>query len=156
MRHRTLALLTRLGAALVVLGWQPTTPAAEPAGIAVIVAQGATVPELDRRELALIYERKKRFWPYGRRVSPVNLPATAPLRRAFSVAVLGHTPEELDEYWRDQYFHGELPPFVAGSEEATIRFVASTPGAIGYVSACAVDARVSVVMVVDQHLACAR
>ena len=130
--------------------------AAEPAGIAVIVARGSTLAELDRHDLALIYKRKKRFWPDGKRVAPVNLPAGQPLRRAFSVTILGHTPEELDEYWRDQYFHGELPPFVASSEEAAIRFVSSTPGAVGYVSACVADKRVAVLMVIDEGLPCPR
>ena len=110
----------------------------------------------DRHELALIYKRKKRFWPDGRRIAPVNLPASQAVRRAFSVAILGHTPEELDEYWRDQYFHGELPPFVASSEEAVIRFVASTPGAVGYISACLADKRIAVLMVIDEGLPCSR
>ena len=134
----------------------PAVYAAEPSGVAVLVARGTPVADLDRHELALIYKRKKRFWPDGRRIAPVNLPASQAVRRAFSVAILGHTPEELDEYWRDQYFHGELPPFVASSEEAVIRFVASTPGAVGYISACLADKRIAVLMVIDEGLPCSR
>jgi hypothetical protein len=152
-RPQTLFLL--LAGLLLVTGFVPAQ-AADPSGIAVIAARGATLPELDRRDLALIFKRKKRFWPDGRRVAPVNLPAGQNLRRAFSVSVFGHPPEELDDYWRDQYFHGELPPFVASSEEAVIRFVASTPGAVGYVSACLADKRVAVLMVIDEGLPCSR
>lgn len=137
-----------------VLALPAPSPAAESRSIAVIVAHGAAVGELDRRDLALIYKRKMRFWDGGTRIAPANLPAGHPLRRAFSLAVFGHTPEELDDYWRDQYFHGELPPYVASSEEAMIRFVANTPGAIGYVPECLVDKRVSVVMVVPDGVAC--
>lgn len=142
--------------AALVLGPVAATRAAEPHGIAVIVAHGAGPSEMERRTLALIYQRKMRFWEGGGRIAPANLPANHPVRRAFSQAVLGHTPEELDDYWRDQYFHGELPPFVASSEEAMIRFVAATPGAIGYVSECLTDKRVNVVMVIPDGPPCAR
>jgi ABC-type phosphate transport system substrate-binding protein len=138
------------------LGAAGLADAADPSGIAVIIAPGYTVRDLDRHELALIYKRKKRLWPDGRRIAPVNLPAGQNIRKAFSVAVLGHTPEEMDDYWRDQYFHGELPPFVASSEEAVIRLVATTPGAIGYVPACLADKRVSVVLTIDDGLPCPR
>lgn len=157
MRSRPLSRLRRLlarGLTGLILLTSPQADAAEPSGIAVIVAHGAAVTDLDRHDLALIYKRKRRFWPDGRRIAPVNLPAAQALRRAFSLAILGRPPEELDDYWRDQYFHGELPPFVASSEEAAIRFVASTPGALGYVFACLVDKRVTVVMVVDEGLPC--
>jgi ABC-type phosphate transport system substrate-binding protein len=128
---------------------------AEP-GISVIVAPSAAPPKLSRDELALIFKYKKRFWEDGRRIQAVNLAANHPLRRAFSMQVFGHSPEELDDYWRDMYFHGVLPPYVLASDEAVIRFVASTPGAIGYISHCFVDHRVSVVMQLDNGIACPR
>lgn len=125
-------------------------------GIAVIIAPGAVVPKISRDELALIFKRKKRFWEDGQRIQAVNLSASNPLRRAFSMQVFGRGPEELDDYWRDMYFHGVLPPYVLASEEAVIRFVASTPGAIGYISHCIVDHRVSVVMRLDNGSVCPR
>ncbi|WP_374479946.1 hypothetical protein [Zoogloea sp.] len=142
--------------AALLLGAASLADAAELSGIAVIVAPGSTLRDLDKHELALIYKRKKRLWPDGRRIAPVNLPAGQNIRKAFSVAILGHTPEEMDDYWRDQYFHGELPPFVASSEEAVIRLVATTPGAIGYVPACLADKRVNVVLTIDDGLPCPR
>ena len=128
--------------------------AAATGGIDVVVRRGADAGHVDRRELALIYQRKQRFWPDGRRVEPANLPATDPVRHAFSLAVLGHTPEELDDYWRDAYFHGELPPHVAASVEAVIRFVVANPGAVGYVPACRADARVTVILHLDDGPPC--
>jgi hypothetical protein len=74
----------------------------------------------------------------------------------FSTRIFGHNPEELEDYWRDMYFHGVLPPFVLASEEAVIRFVASTPGGIGYVSQCLVDSRVSVVVRLGTYSECPR
>jgi len=125
-------------------------------GIAVIMSESSTVSFLSNEKLALIFKRKRNFWDNGERIQPVNLPPAHPLRRAFSQQVFGRSPEELDDYCRDMYFHGVLPPFVLASEEAVIRFVATTPGAIGYVSACALDHRVTVVLRLDEGPVCAR
>lgn len=125
-------------------------------GLAVIVASEATQSKLSRDELALIFKYKKRYWENGRRIQAVNLPANNPLRRAFSTQILGHSPEELDDYWRDMYFHGVLPPYVLASDEAVIRFVSSTPGAIGYIANCLVDHRVRAIMRLETGTACPR
>jgi ABC-type phosphate transport system substrate-binding protein len=125
-------------------------------GIAVIMAEGSAASSMSSEKLALIFKRKRNFWDNGDRIQPVNLPPAHPLRRAFSQQVLGRSPEELDDYWRDMYFHGVLPPFVLASEEAVMRFVATTPGAIGYVSACTPDRRVAVVLRLDEGPGCAR
>ena len=156
---RTTGLKTRSArlALLALLAALPLAPAAAgPSGIAVVVARDSPEAAVDHRELALIYRHKKRFWPDGLRVTPVNLPDADAVRRAFSVAILGRSPDELDEYWRERYFHGELPPYVAGSPEAVIRLVASTPGAIGYVPSCIADGRVSVLLVIDAEVPCTR
>lgn len=114
--------------------------------IAVVVAPARAQAVLDRDAVALIYERKRLYWPDGARIQPVNLPAADPLRVQFTRSVLKLKPEQLDDYWNGLYFHGIRPPFVLGSGEAVLRFVAATPDAIGYVPACAVDARVQVLM----------
>lgn len=121
--------------------------AAEPERpIAVIVSRDHS-GILKLADVALIFRRKKLFWNEGLRVAPVNLPANHALRQAFSRIVLGSTPEEMEKYWNNMYFHGTSPPFVLSSEEAVIRFVTQTPGAIGYISFCNADARVKVTMV---------
>lgn len=114
--------------------------------IAVIVQPAPARTPLSKEELALIYRRKKLFWGDGARVIPVNLPASHSLRRSFSHLVLGVLPEDLEAYWNVQYFHGIAPPYVLTSEEAVLQFVATTPGAIGYVSATTVNAQVQVLL----------
>ena len=104
---------------------------------------------MGKSELAAIYRRKRNYWEDGTKIQPVNLPADNPTRRAFSKAVLGYAPEELEQYWNDRYFHGVLPPYVLSSEEAVLRFVAETPRAIGYVPYCDADKRVTVVLVIS-------
>jgi ABC-type phosphate transport system substrate-binding protein len=126
------------------------------ASFAVIVGPGVGARHLSAETLNLIFRRKQTFWADGSRIHPVNLPAGNTLRRNFSLHVLGMSPEALEEYWRDVYFHGVLPPHVLASEKAVVMFVGSTPGAIGYVSDCPADERVTVVMTVGDVPNCPR
>lgn len=123
---------------------------------AVITAPGVGEHHLTREAISLIFRRKQKYWENGKRIQPVNLPTTHPLRRTFSVTILGQTPEALEEYWRERYFHGVLPPFVLASEEAVILFVSTTPGAIGYVSVCVPEHGVDVVLMVGELPICPR
>jgi ABC-type phosphate transport system substrate-binding protein len=120
--------------------------------IAIIVAKTATQRILDNEQLERVYLRKTRFWSDGTRVTPVNLPAAHPLRLAFSRLVLRTLPEEQETYWNEQYFHGVTPPFVLDSEEAVVQFVATTPGAIGYVSETAVTSSLRVLFYLPQTM----
>ena len=120
---------------------------------AVITAPGVE-HRPSRESISLIFKRKQKYWENGTRIQPVNLPAAHPLRRAFSQNLLGQLPEDMEEYWRERYFHGVLPPHVLESEEAVILFVSSTPGAIGYVSNCIPEQGVSVVLMVGELPTC--
>lgn len=119
----------------------------------VIAPAGHAGARLALPELALIFKRKKLFWPGGRgRIQPANLPARDPARRQFSEAVLGARPEALESYWNEQYFQGIRPPHVLASGAAMLRFVAETRNAIGYVDACLpgiADAAVTVLGWID-------
>ena len=142
-----------LGSAAMLLAGAAVRAADAP--VLVVAAPGARPPALGLAELAQVYRRQRSFID-GQRVQPVNLPAAHPLRRWFSQQVLGQTPEEMEAWWRDRYFNGVLPPFVLASEEAVLRWVAATPGAIGYVSACAADRRVRTLLQLDGGPACGR
>lgn len=123
---------------------------------AVIAAPGATDHPLTPESVSLIFRRKQNYWENGTRIQPVNLPPAHPLRRAFSQAILGHRPEAMEDYWREMYFHGVLPPHVLASEEAVLIFVRATPGAIGYVSGCIPEQGVDVVLVEGDLPTCPR
>ena len=101
-------------------------------------------------DLSLIYWRKQLYWPKGQRIKPVNLRSEHPLRQQFSQTILGSLPKKQIDYWNGQYFNGILPPYSVNSEEAVLRYVAQTSGAIGYVDACHVDSRVKAVMWIEQ------
>ena len=132
----------------------PSAPGADTRSFAVIVAPDVGPHRLSRQTLSFIYRRKQNFWQDGTRIQPVNLPPNDPVRRAFSQCVLGEPPEATEDYWREMYFHGVLPPHVVASETAVILFVLATPGAVGYVSSCPSDSRVVVAMTIGNPPNC--
>jgi len=118
--------------------------------LAVVVAQGFDGKPPTVRELELIYKRKMLYWENGNRIYPVNLSLDSAWRRDFSLSVLKSLPDAQTQYWNNLYYHGISPPHVLLSEEAVLRFVSETKGAIGYVSACAADNRVKVIFWIDR------
>jgi hypothetical protein len=110
--------------------------------LAVIVPHNHSVHQLDANELSLMFWRKKLYWADGKRIQTLNYSANNPLRLQFSQSVLKSTPDSQTDYWNGLYFHGISPPHVVSSQEAMLRFVADTPGAIGYIDACKLDDRV--------------
>lgn len=140
----------RLAGLVLVLFASSTNGEGVAPAIAVIVGRGAASTGAISQTLVLgIFARKRQLWNDRSTIVPVNLPVAHTLRRNFSMWVFKKTPEEMQDYWSERYFHGVLPPPVLASEEAVMRFVASTPGAIGYVSVCSVDKRVEVVALIQ-------
>lgn len=113
-----------------------------------VAAAGSRLDKLSLDTVKLVFKRKSMVDTYGGRWIPVNLPAANPLRRMFSLSVFDALPEDMEEYWNEQYFQGINPPEVLSSEEAVLRFVASTPGAVGYIPASRADSRVKVLLLV--------
>lgn len=133
-----------LGLMLTLPAWANPPPA-----LAVVVAATRAAEPLEVDDLSLVYKRKKQFWHDGRRILPVNLPPDHALRRLFAREVLKLSLEAQEDYWNEQYFQGVLPPHMLRSEEAVARFVAETEGAVGYLSPCALDPRLRIVLLLD-------
>jgi ABC-type phosphate transport system substrate-binding protein len=128
--------------------------AEEPRPLAIIVssnAETAVIQQLSLRDLAPVYWKKKQYWQGGARIRPVNLHAEHPLRIYFSKVVLGSVPSEQGDYWNGLYFHGTTPPYSVQSEEAVLRYVSITKGAIGYIDACNLDDRVKPLLWIDDN-----
>ena len=111
--------------------------------IAVIAARSVPAVQMDAGILRDIYLKKIFVDDAGRKIIPVNLPVAHPLRLALSERLFNLSSAELQDYWNQRYFHGVTPPYVLASQDAVVRFVARTPGAIGYVARCQVDAMAS-------------
>jgi ABC-type phosphate transport system substrate-binding protein len=143
-KRRLLRALTGIGCLLASV--RPVW-AAQPQ-IAVITAAGGPHLTLDRTTLRNIYLKKVFIDDDHQRLNPVNLPTGSPLRNAFVQAVIRMPDPQLQDYWDREYFQGVSPPYVLGSQDAVVRFVAVTPGAVGYVALCHVDASVHVAMLI--------
>jgi ABC-type phosphate transport system substrate-binding protein len=114
--------------------------------IVIIVAQDAPELQLTTAALRDIYLKKIFLDDRNREFIPLNLPPDHVLRRAFSLALFSKNAQELQNYWNQRYFHGIAPPFVLGSTQAVVQFVAKTPGAIGYVTPCDLEPHVKPVL----------
>jgi ABC-type phosphate transport system substrate-binding protein len=139
----------RIAYALLVAMLSATFSALAVEPIAVITNVSNSMDTLSRDALKLIYLRKSQMDSEGNHWIPLNLPVTDPLRRSFSLSLFAMFPEEQEDFWNVQYFNGISPPKVMASEEAVVRFVASTPGSIGYVSKQKVDDRVKVLLLFE-------
>jgi hypothetical protein len=79
----------------------------------------------------------------GRRLMPFNYAPESPLRRRFDLLALGLSNAEVGRYWIDRRIRGQgLPPRIVPSQAMARGVVARLPGAIAYVTANELDARV--------------
>ena len=129
-----------LVAAALAAGILATPPGARAEdAIAVVVGRDSAVRTTSTDDLREIYLRRRRVWPDGRAVIPVNLPPDSAVRQRFSRLVLGRDVADLVPYWNARYFEGVTPPAVLPSPAAVRAYVAAEPSAIGYVPASEVD-----------------
>lgn len=111
----------------------------EQARLVVVVGRDSPLRAVTLDTVRAVFLRRQRLWPDGSRCMPVNLPADAPARLAFSQRVLGRLPGELVDYWNRLYFDGIRPPLVLRSADAVCAYVRTDPAALAYLPAGAVD-----------------
>jgi len=139
VRLMTLRLVDVLaGPALALLACAAVPPApavAQDLGFVVIVNEANPVTSLSLQELSDIFMRRTAQWADGgNAVHPVDQPAVAPVRDAFSRAVHGRSAAAVASYWGQQLFSGRaVPPPQRPNDRAVIAFVRGDAGAIGYV-----------------------
>ena len=114
-----------------------------------VIVHPERLTEVTPGQLAQIYLKKRRFWPDGEQIVPVNRESESFEREIFNNVVFGSLAENLRVYWNRQYFQGVLPPATLASDEAVKRFVANERSAIGYVDPAVVDGSVRVVLQLD-------
>jgi ABC-type phosphate transport system substrate-binding protein len=100
----------------------------------VIINPGVKGTQIRRAAVSSIFLREATGWGDGSPASPVDQSMRSPVRQAFSMRVLGKPIEGVQAYWNRCLSSGIWPPPVKSSDADVISFVASTPGAIGYVS----------------------
>jgi ABC-type phosphate transport system substrate-binding protein len=109
-------------------------PAAPGATLVIVLHKDNPVTSLPVSEVRRIFKKQTRMWPHGEPVVPVDWDATADIRQEFSKRVMNQTVREMADFWVQQNItQGLTPPSTLKSARAILRFVASVPGAIGYV-----------------------
>jgi ABC-type phosphate transport system substrate-binding protein len=100
----------------------------------VIVHPSVKGTQIPRAALSSIFLKQAAKWGDGTVAQPVDQSIRSSVRMSFSADVLGQGLVEVQVYWQRQIATGRLPPPVKTSDEEIVSYVASTPGAIGYVS----------------------
>jgi ABC-type phosphate transport system substrate-binding protein len=101
----------------------------------VIVNAKNPTDTVDRKFLQDTFFKRITRWPEDGIIQPVDQRPDSPIRRVFSEAVLSRSVMGVKSYWQQLIFSGtDVPPPELGDDEEVVRFVARTPGSIGYVS----------------------
>ena len=134
-------------AALLVLLWA-MCPSAQAPEFVIIVNKANPVKTLPVSDLRRIFLKQSRMWPHAEPMVPVDWDSTSAIRQVFSRTVLNRSVREVAEYWVQQSMtQGLSQPSTQRSARAVLRFVASVPGAISYVSPASVHDTVAVIKV---------
>lgn len=113
--------------------------AADAAPLAIVVGRSSPVTAVSLDQLRDIYLRRRRVWPDGAPVAPINLPPDSPVRARFSRRVLGRAPADLLSYWNARYFEGITPPLILQTPAAVRAYLQRQPEAIAYLPLDEVD-----------------
>jgi ABC-type phosphate transport system substrate-binding protein len=130
--RRPRLLLAVLAVAVLTAG--PGQHVSAAAAFRVIVHPQVKGSEIPRAVLSSIFLKQALKWGDGRPAVPVDQSVQSAVRRVFSNEVLRQGIVEVQVYWQRRITAGQVPPPVKASDEEILAFVASTPGAIGYVS----------------------
>lgn len=124
----------KLAAAAVLVVFAPLGVAAQT--YRVVVHKDHPATSIERKELANIFLGMKTKWESGVAVAPVEQSLRSTVRAEFAREILKRSPSAVLEYWKRELQRGtKRPPGVKPTDSDVIGFVASKPGAIGYVSA---------------------
>ncbi|MCB2210720.1 substrate-binding domain-containing protein [bacterium] len=126
--------LSRLSVLLIVTLLLFVASVSQASGVVVIVNPNVEDSSLDKDLLTRIYQGKVSRWHSDSKVVPVML-KDGPTHETFTTDYMGTTPSRFRTYWKQAVFSGRgIPPKSFDSELELVKYVASTPGAIGYVS----------------------
>jgi phosphate transport system substrate-binding protein len=118
-------------------------------GLAIVVNPKNPIDDVRLAELREIFSGDRRWWSHQRRVRLVAMPAAATERQTVLRVLYQMSKSDLDKYFFLGVFRGDFAPNLTTVATAgdVKKFVASTPGAIGYLRASDVDHSLKVVRV---------
>lgn len=121
------------------------------APLAVIVQPGSPVKQLSKAEVVNLFLGRQKHLAAGLPALPVDQVSPESTWAEFYRLLVDKELSQINTYWARLHFSGQSrPPRRFQSSEDVLNFVASHPGAIGYVEEGKVDRRVRVVHVLKQ------
>ncbi len=107
--------------------------------------------KISKANLSALFTGKTSRWGDKAEARPVDQSARAPVRRAFTAAIIGLSLGELQLYWQKRIATDHVfPPPTKSSDAEVLGYVASHAGAIGYVAPdTVIPETVKVLAVVD-------
>ena len=119
------------------------------AQVAVIANKSVAESKIDVSKATNIYLLKDKKWSDGKAVIPFTLKSDNNASSKFFDAI-GKSSMEMKKIWMKLQLTGEgQAPEGLSSEEEVLNKVASTPGAIGFVSAAKVNDNVKVILTIN-------
>jgi ABC-type phosphate transport system substrate-binding protein len=111
----------------------------------VVIVNPANSASLDKEQIAKIFLGQSKTFPGGSEAIAVDQPSGS-TREDFGNKVLEKNPGQLKALWARQIFTGGAkPPKELGGDDEVMKFVASTPGGIGYVDSAKANKTVKIV-----------
>lgn len=104
-------------------------------GMIFIVNTENTSEQISSRDIGDFYFKRKRHWPNGESVRFIDRTPTNRVRDSFLKSILNKTQTEVELFWIGQkLYSGDSAPLRESTDTATIQFVSTFKGAIGYVA----------------------
>jgi len=129
MRTRTAVSALLLGFAVLML-----CDLAAGQDVIIVVNKGSSISQITASQLREIFTGTRSRFSDGGRAIPVLLKG-GPVHEVFLRHYVGDSPEEFRVRWRKAVFTGQgAMPKEFATESAMFEYIASTPGAIGYIS----------------------
>lgn len=126
-----------------------SSPADEPAALAVVVNKANSPETVDLGDLRRMILGEKSKWSNGEAVVAVQTPPNSPEREMMIKTVTKMSDPALKRYYMLAIFNGKeiAQPRAVDSAADLVKFVATNPGAVGCVFASEVDGSVKVLKV---------
>jgi ABC-type phosphate transport system substrate-binding protein len=118
-------------------------------GLAIVVNPKNSIDNLRLGQLREIFFGEKRWWSRQRRIRPVKMPRSAAEQQVVLHVLYRMSAEDFDKSYFFEVYRGEFPNklVILPTPRDVRRYVASTPGAIGYLRSSDVDASLKVVRI---------
>lgn len=119
--------------------------------VAVIAHKSVPVDKIDKSDLLDCYTGDKSFWSDDVPVIIFDLEEKGEIREIF-YNFLGMSPTRIKSIWMKRLLSGDAdPPEFLESEDEMLKKVASTPGAIGFVSQSILNDEVKTVILIEKN-----